>query len=33
MCPLCVSTMAMLALGGGSGASLAAFLIALRKRS
>jgi hypothetical protein len=29
MCPLCLSTMAWLALGGGTGGSLAALLIGL----
>jgi hypothetical protein len=30
MCPLCLSTMAWLALGGGTGGSLAALLVGLR---
>jgi hypothetical protein len=30
MCPLCLSTMAWLALGGGAGGSLAAVLVGLR---
>lgn len=32
MCPLCLSTAAWLALGGGSAASLAAFFAALRTK-
>jgi len=30
MCPLCVSTMALLALGGGTSGSIAALLIGLK---
>ena len=32
MCPLCASTLAWLALGGGSTASLAALLIGLNRK-
>ena len=32
MCPLCLSTLAWVALGGGSSASLAALLIAFNRK-